>query len=150
MNKLNTIFLNEYSKLEGLCNVKFGVTEGGINKYIEAMNAATENTDKIGKWAEDYHTLSKCMHIYNVISLHGNKLRKPQCTKQDVAWLVKFAQRFEKETDSLTRLEKYESSMVKFQQAMQKIAPVAKTVAIGCGIALAYNALFGGKNDSDK
>ena len=146
MNKLNAIFLNEYNNLEALCNAKFGVTEGGIGKYVEAMNGATENKDKIGKWAEDYHSLAKCMHIYSVISLNGNNIRKPQCTKHDIAWLVKFAQRFGKETDSLTRLQKYETSLEKFNNAMDKVVPVAKAVAIGCGIALAFNALFGGKN----
>lgn len=150
MNKLNMMFLNEYTSLEELCNAKFGVEDGGISKYIEAMNAAGESKEKIGKWEEDYHMLSKCMHIHSVVVLRGEKLRKPQCTKQDVAWLKSFASRLEKEGDSLNRLEKYEAAQAKFQEKMQKVAPVAKAVAIACGVALALNALFGGKNNSEE
>ncbi|MBQ9746582.1 MAG: hypothetical protein IJW21_07135 [Clostridia bacterium] len=149
MNKLNTMFLNEYSNLEALFNAKYELEEGGVAKYVDDMREASDSKDKIDKWAEDYHTLSKCMHIYNVISLHGNKLRKPQCTKQDIAWLKKFAQRFEKETDSLARLAKYESAVAKFNETMQKIAPVAKSVAIACGVALVLTSLIGDKKDSN-
>jgi hypothetical protein len=147
MNKLNMLFLNEYTALEELLNAKFGVEGGGVDMYIQAMNAASESKDKIGKWEEDYHTLAKCMHINSVLALHGNKLRKPQCTKQDIAWLKKFAARFEKQTDSLAKLEKYEDMQAKFKEKIDKIKPAARNVAIACGVALAVNALISGKKN---
>ena len=147
MNKLNTLFLNEYTLLEELCNEKYGVQGGGIEAYLGAMLAASENKEKFGKWEEDYHTLSKCMHIYNVITMSEKKARKPQCTKQDVAWLKKFAKRFEGKSDSLAKLEKYEAAQAKFKEKMDKIKPVARNVAIACGVALAVNALLSGKKD---
>jgi hypothetical protein len=147
MNKLNTMFINEYTALEELLNVKYGVEGGGIDIYIGAMSAASENKEKIGKWEEDYHTLAKCMHINSVLALHGNKLRKPQCTKQDIAWLKKFAARFEKQTDSLAKLEKYEDMQAKFKEKIDKIKPAARNVAIACGVALAVNALISGKKN---
>ena len=150
MNKLNMMFLNEYTALEELCNVKFGVEGGGVDMYLGTMASASESKEKIGKWEEDYHTLSKCMHIYNVLALHGNKLRKPQCTKQDIAWLKKFCQRFEKQADALAKLEKYEASQAKFKEKMQKLKPIARNVAIACGVALAVNALLDAKKDNDK
>ena len=91
MNKLNTIFFNEYRDLDEICRKKLKVDENGIGKYIETMEKAPETKAKVSVWEDDYHTLCKCMHIYNVINLHDNKLRKPQCTKQDIAWLKKFA-----------------------------------------------------------
>ena len=39
MNKLNTLFLNEYTLLEELCNEKYGVQGGGIEAYLGAMLA---------------------------------------------------------------------------------------------------------------
>ena len=150
MNKLNMMFLNEYTNLEELCNAKFGVEGGGVEMYINSMNSASETKEKIGKWEEDYHTLSKCMHIYSVLALHGNKLRKPQCTKQDIAWLKKFAERFEKQKDALARLEKREASKAKFDEKVAKLKPVARNVAIACGVALAINAILEAKKDGDK
>ena len=147
MNKLNTMFLTEYTALEELLNAKYGVEGGGVEMYIQAMNAASESKEKIGKWEEDYHTLSKCMHIASVLALSGNKLRKPQCTKQDIAWLKKFASRFEKQSDSLAKLEKYEAMQAKFKEKIDKVKPVARNVAIACGVALAVNALLSGKKD---
>ena len=150
MNKLNMMFLNEYTNLEELCNAKFGVEGGGVEMYINSMNSASETKEKIGKWEEDYHTLSKCMQIYSVLALHGNKLRKPQCTKQDIAWLKKFAERFEKQKDALARLEKREASKAKFDEKVAKLKPVARNVAIACGVALAINAILEAKKDGDK
>lgn len=150
MNKLNMLFLNEYTNVEELCNAKFGVDGGGINMYLASMNSASETKEKIGKWEEDYHTLSKCMHIYSVLALTGNKTRKPQCTKQDIAWLKKFAQRFESQKDSLARLEKREASKAKFDEKMAKIKPVARNLAIACGVALAINVLLEAKKDSEE
>ena len=147
MNKLNMLFLNEYTALEELLNVKYGVEGGGVELYVQAMNTASESKEKIGKWEEDYHTLSKCMHIASVLALHGNKLRKPQCTKQDIAFLKKFAGRFEKQADSLAKLEKYEAAQAKFKEKIDKIKPAAKSVAIACGVALAVNALLSGRKD---
>ena len=150
MNKLNMLFLNEYTNVEELCNAKFGVEGGGVNMYLGTMGSASETKEKIGKWEEDYHTLSKCMHIYNVLALSGNKTRKPQCTKQDIAWLKKFAQRFENQKDSLTRLEKREASKAKFDEKMAKVKPVARNLAIACGVALAINALLEARKDSEE
>ena len=90
------------------------------------------------------------MHIYSVLALHGNKLRKPQCTKQDIAWLKKFAERFEKQKDALARLEKREASKAKFDEKVAKLKPVARNVAIACGVALAINAILEAKKDGDK
>jgi hypothetical protein len=149
MNKLNTMFLTEYTALEELLNAKYGVEGGGVELYIQAMNSASESKEKIGKWEEDYHTLSKCMHISSVLALNGNKLRKPQCTKQDIAWLKKFASRFEKQSDSLAKLEKYEAMQAKFKEKIDKVKPVARNVAIACGVALAVNALLSGKKDKN-
>ena len=146
INKLNMLFLSEYTALEALLNAKFGVEGGGVDMYIQAMNAASESKDKIGKWEEDYHTLSKCMHIAGVLAL-GGKQRKAQCTKQDIAFLKKFAARFEKQADSLAKLEKYEAMQAKFKEKIDKIKPAAKSVAIACGVALAVNALLSGKKD---
>ena len=147
MNKLNTLFINEYTALEELLNAKYGVEGGGVDLYVQAMNAASESKEKIGKWEEDYHTLSKCMHIANVLALHGNKLRKAQCIKQDIAFLRKFAGRFEKQADSLAKLEKYEAMQAKFKEKIDKIKPVARNVAIACGVALAVNTLLSGKKN---
>lgn len=149
MNKLNTLFLNEYTILEELCNEKYGVQGGGVEAYLGAMLASSENKEKFSKWQEDYHALSKCMHIYSMITLNEKASRKPQCTKQDIAWVKKFASRLERKSDSLTRLEKYESKQAKFKEKLDKVKPVARNVAIACGVALAVNALLSGKKDKD-
>ena len=149
MNKLNTLFLNEYTILEELCNDKYGVQGGGVEAYLGAMLAASENKEKFSKWEEDYHTLSKCMHIYSMITISEKNSRKPQCTKQDIAWIKKFAGRLEKKSDSLARLEKYEASQAKFKEKIDKVKPVAKNVAIACGVALAVNALLSSRKNKD-
>ena len=146
MNKLNMLFLNEYTALEELLNAKYGVEGGGVELYIAAMNAAPESKEKIGKWEEEFHTLSKCMHIASVLTL-GGKQKKAQCTKQDIAFLKKFAGRFEKQADSLAKLEKYEAMQAKFKEKIDKIKPAARNVAIACGVALAVNALLSGKKN---
>ena len=65
----------------------------------------------------------------------------------DIAWLKKFAARFEKQTDSLAKLEKYEVMQAKFKEKIDKIKPAARNVAIACGVALAVNALISGKKN---
>ena len=77
MNKLNTMFLNEYNKADELCRGKFG-SDDGVAKYISEMEGASDNKAKIANWDEDYHTLGKCMHIYNVINIQQNMRRKSQ------------------------------------------------------------------------
>ena len=147
MNKLNILFTNEYENLEEICCAKMEVDEGGIAKYLEKMNEASENKAKIDKWDEDFHTLNKCLHIYNVIEINENKLRKPQCTKQDIAWLKKFAQRVEKDSDSLAKLRKYEEMLEKVKEMLKKARPVAQHIAIGCGVTLALSAIFSKKKN---
>ena len=145
MNKLNTLFLNEYRNLDEICRKKLKADEKGIAKYIETMEKAPETKVKVSVWEDDYHTLCKCMHIYNVIDLHDNKLRKSQCTKQDIAWLKKFAARVEKGADSISKLEKYEEMVAKLKETLKKARPAAQNIAIGCGVAMVVSAVFGKK-----
>jgi hypothetical protein len=145
MNKLNTLFLNEYAVLDDACKAKFKIEENGVERYIDEMNKASDSKEKISVWEEDYHTLNKCMHIYSVITLHENKLRKPQCTKQDIAWIKKFASRINKDADAIAKLKKYEATVAKFKETLEKAIPVAQNIAIGCGVTLVATAILGKK-----
>ena len=147
MNKLNTMFLAEYNNLDEVCKAKFKTEEDGIGKYLAEMDKASEEKKHVSVWEEDYHTLNKCVHIYNVIMLHDNKLRKPQCTKQDIAWLKKFASRVEKDSDAVAKLAKYKETVAKVKETLEKARPVATNIAVGCGVALAMSVIFGKKKD---
>ncbi len=144
MNKTNLIFTNEYEALNDACRVKFE-SEEGVAKYIAEMDNPSDYKEKVGTWNEDYNMLGKCKHIYNMIELGGTKLRKPQCTKQDIAWVKKFTQRIEKGTDPLAKLSKCEENARKIREALKKAKPAMANIALGCGVTLALTALVKSK-----
>ena len=46
-------------------------------------------------------------------------------------------------------IEKYEASQAKFKEKIDKVKPVAKNVAIACGVALAVNALLSSRKNKE-
>ena len=146
MNKLNTMFLNEYNKADELCRGKFG-SDDGVAKYISEMEGASDNKAKIANWDEDYHTLGKCMHIYNVINIQQNMRRKAQCTKQDLAWIKKFVTKLEKGSDPIEKLKKYEEMLAKLKETLAKVRPAAKNIAIGAGATLLVTSILSKKKN---
>lgn len=149
MNKTNLIFANEYENLNDACKLKFD-SEDGVAAYLAEMDKPSDYKEKVGGWEEDYHTLSKCMHIYNVVELGGAKLRKAQCTKQDIAWVKKFTERIEKGTDPLAKLAKCEETARKIRETIEKAKPAIKNIAIGCGVTLALTAIFNSNKKKKK
>ncbi len=149
MNKTNLIFANEYENLSDTCNLKFESDEG-IEKYISEMDKPSDYKEKVSSWNEDYNMLGKCKHIYNMIELGGTKLRKAQCTKQDIAWLKKFTERIEKGTDPLAKLAKCEETARKIRETIAKAKPAITNIAIGCGVTLALSAIFSSKKKKEK
>ena len=149
MNKTNLIFANEYENLNDTCKLKFD-SEDGIVAYLAEMDKPSDYKEKVGGWEEDYHTLGKCMHIYNVVELGGAKLRKAQCTKQDIAWVKKFTERIEKGTDPLAKLAKCEETARKIRETIEKAKPAIKNIAIGCGVTLALTAIFNSNKKKKK
>lgn len=143
MNKLNTLFLNAYTNVDEAYK---------IERYIKDMSECKEDTDKIDNWDEDYFNLNKCMQIYNIIDLRENMLRKAQCTKQDIIWLQKFEKRLIKGTDPLAKYKKRKETLEKINATVEKVKPIAKKVAIGCGIAIVALSLLnnGQKDTADK
>jgi hypothetical protein len=143
MNKNNALFLDEYKKLDDMCKESLDINDG-IAGYVKKMEESEGPKKNVDAWVDDYHTLAKCLHIDGLIAdeVMGGKA---QCTKQDIAWIKKFASRINKDADAIAKLKKYEATVAKFKETLEKAIPVAQNIAIGCGVTLVATAILGKK-----
>jgi hypothetical protein len=101
----------------------------------------------IDAWIEDYHNLSKCMHIGTMLEDNEIMLGKAQCSKQDVAWLKKFRQRISKGEDPVIELRKYHEKLRLIEEKKKQLEPYLEKAAICFAVfALFLLALADSKN----
>ena len=109
MNKNNLLFLDEYKKLDDMCRESLDMSEG-VAEYVKEMELSEGPKKNVDAWVEDYHALSKCLHIEGLLG-NEDMSKKAQCTKQDLAWIKKFRQRIEKGEDPILELKKYHEKL---------------------------------------
>ena len=85
--KINNNFTKAYSQMESQCQEKFGVSAGGVNKYIERLESARfapDREDVLGKLSM-YQNLSQ--RFENDPSAAK---RVKEISKSDIQWVKKF------------------------------------------------------------
>lgn len=128
MNKNNALFLNEYKKLNDICRDSLDM-DGGISSYIKEMESSEAPKKNVDAWVNDYHTLSKCLHIGTLLEDEEMLAGQPQCTKQDVAWLKKFQKRIANGEDPIEELKKYHDRLRYIEEKKKFFEPYMETAA---------------------
>lgn len=134
MNKNNALFLDEYKKLDDMCRESLDISEG-VAGYVKQMEESEGPKKNVDAWVDDYHTLSKCLHIDGLIAdevMSG----KAQCTKQDIAWIKKFRQRISKGEDPILELQKYHEKLRLTEEKKKLLEPYIEK-ATTCLVVLA-------------
>jgi hypothetical protein len=134
MNKTNVLFSNEYKKLNDICKDSLDMNDG-IAEYIKIMESSEGPKKNIDAWVNDYHNLSKCLHIGNILEDEKALVGQPQCTKQDVAWLKKFQKRVEGGEDPIEELKKYHDKLRYIEEKKQFFEPYLEKAA-ACAIVV--------------
>ena len=128
MNKTNVLFLGEYKKLNDMCRESLDMGDG-LAAYVKEMEASEGPKKNVDAWVDDYHTLAKCLHIGNMIESDEALADKPQCTKQDIAWIKKFQQRIAKGEDPILELKKYHEKLRLTEEKKKMLEPYIEKAA---------------------
>ncbi len=103
MKNINQQFLEEYKRLDKLCQEVLG-TEKGITAYIDEMKDSVGGI--IPGWAEDLKMLKELRHIRNMLSHDVGTFDQNVCDIDDVEWLEDFHSRIMNGKDPLALLAK--------------------------------------------
>lgn len=134
MNKNNVLFLDEYKKLNDMC--KDSLEMEGVSAYIKEMENSEGPKKNIDAWVDDYHNLSKCLHIGSILEDNEVLLGgQPQCTKQDVAWIKKFQKRIADGKDPIEELKKYHDKLHYIEERKKFFEPYFETAA-ACAVVV--------------
>ena len=134
MNKNNALFLDEYKKLNDICRESLDMNEG-VAEYVKQMETAEGPKKNVDAWVDDYHFLSKCLHIDGLLEdeiMSG----KAQCTKDDIAMLKKFRKRISKGEDPILELRKYHEKLRLAEEKKKMLEPYFEK-ATACFVVLA-------------
>lgn len=104
MNNVNYIFLEEYKKLEKICNEMYG-THNGVTCYIDDMKAVSHiNYRNIPNWETDLSYLRKMRHFRNRLVHEAGSFDENICTQDNVEWVRFFHKRILNQSDPLALL----------------------------------------------
>ncbi len=112
VNELNESFLDQYKKLEKLCNDLLDTDIHGIGSYIGTMEQyLSSDLHDIPGWQNDLNRLKEIRHKRNVL-VHESDY-EVDINEYDVEWLREFRHRILEEDDPLALLEKRQKIIVK-------------------------------------
>ena len=101
MQKIEIEFLDEYKKLDKLCQDMYAASQG-VTEYINRMEVlSNEGRYLIDKWNTDYYTLKHLRWLRNTI-VHN--LEETDCSLEDLQSLKEFYQQILNRKDSLALL----------------------------------------------
>ncbi len=101
MRELEMIFLDEYKKLESICNDMFSC-RGGVSAYISEMEQTPQGESAmISEWRDDYYTLKHLRWLRNQIT---HELTDSGCSQEDLEQLRWIYDRMLNQQDSLAIL----------------------------------------------
>ena len=97
--RMNEKFMSAYMELDGLCQSKFGLREGGVTEYINRLNNA-----RIAPRREE--ALPKLVHyrtIRNMIAHEVGAVRRDNgITSRDVSWIRRFSRNIRHKKDPVS------------------------------------------------
>ena len=112
--KINNNFTKAYSQMEGHCQEKFGVTDGGIDEYVKRLESArfAPNRDEVlGK-------LSTYQNLSDRFANEPNSARRiKDVEKADVRWVKQFGDSVKKKKDPISRYLKSAHKYAKKRKA---------------------------------
>ena len=104
-------FLQEYKHLEQFCNQIYGVTNGGVTKYIDEMRSlGTSAKILVNSWEDDLHILINLRRLRNSL-VHD--ISTTICTPNDLNLLQNFYNNLLTQNDPLSLYRKAKQSLPK-------------------------------------
>lgn len=106
MTKQDNNFLEEFKKLEQLCNQMYG-PHSGVTHYINIMSeVSSEKAHKIDGWYDDLKMLKHLRHIRNTLTHESCPSNTSLSERHDIMWLSDFYKRILSAKDPLSILNK--------------------------------------------
>ena len=106
MNNINLDLLEEFKRLEKLCNDIYS-TKNGVTSYIDDMKNTSEyESINIYNWDNDLKRLIELRHIRNKLAHDTDTFNIEMCTDSDIRWIADFHNRILNQTDPLSMLQK--------------------------------------------
>ncbi len=136
--KINNNFTKAYSQMESQCQEKFGVSAGGVNKYIERLESARfapDREDVLGKLSM-YQNLSQ--RFENDPSAAK---RVKELSKSDVQWVKKFGDSVKKKNDPISRYLKSARKYVRGRKIRRTILAILIILIVLAGATVALSML---------
>lgn len=106
MNNKNTVFQEEYKRLDALCRDVFA-SRDGVSEYIRQMELVSYAERRYyADWETDYKQLKHLRWIRNRLAHEVGTLDENFCTDTEIEWLKKFHQSILNISDPLSVIRK--------------------------------------------
>ena len=106
MDNKNTVFQEEYKRLDALCRDVF-VSRDGVSEYIRQMELVSYAERRYyAEWEADYKQLKHLRWIRNQLAHEVGTLDKNFCSDIEIEWLKNFHQRILNVSDPLSVIRK--------------------------------------------
>lgn len=139
----NYKFLEEYKRLDALCNDIFGVKDG-VSEYIRQMNATPLEFRVYDDWEGCHGRLIRLRHLRNKLVHEPGAFDEVYCTDRDMAWLHFFRNQLLQRADPLVLAAAEQKRREKFarQSAPRKQTAAQKVKVFFRNLAERFKALF--------
>ena len=132
--KINNNFTKAYSQMESQCQEKFGVSAGGVDKYIERLESARfapDREDVLGK-------LSQYQHLSQRFANDPSAVKSvKEISKADIQWVKKFGGSLKKKNDPISRYLKSARKYVRGRKARRAFLTILILLLVLAGAAVA-------------
>lgn len=136
--KINNNFTKAYSQMESQCQEKFGVSAGGVDKYIERLESARfapDREDVLGKLSQ-YQSLSQRLES------DPNAMKQiKEIEKNDVQWVKGFGDDLKKKKDPISRYLKSARKYVRGRKIRRAILIILLVLILLAGATVALSML---------
>ena len=135
--KINVKFMEAYLELEGICNGKMNVSNGGATEYINRLNTARGAPGR----DEAIPKLVRYRTIRNMLSHEAGAIKRDNgVSKSDIAWIKKFSHRIKMKRDPLSLYLKRARRFLRFRRIRKVLYWI--TVALFIIIVLVLGIRF--------
>ena len=138
--KLNNNFIKEYARMEGQCQEKFGITDGGVEEYIKRWAAArfAPNRDAVLGKLQGYQRT-----YINLISVPNAIRTSRELVKKDVQWVKKFSLSLKKKKDPISQYLKNARKYVRGRKIRRVLLSLFLLALVAsAAVALWYFGIF--------
>jgi hypothetical protein len=105
-------FIDEYKRLEKLCNDAYNEPHG-VSAYIEQMLNISDGEQYVSSWRDDLKMLKHCRWVRNKIVHEVEHTEANTCDEGDKDWIIGFRNRMLSGKDPLALYKKAKASRPK-------------------------------------